>query len=224
VHPEEPARVTVVAVGGAAPEQVAMLELPSSYGWPSVMELVGHRLFVSAGSGLFVVDVSNPSLPTVVGSDPALTAHQMAAGRSVLFAAAGGGGSDTILQIIAASDAGQPRILAEAVIDRSSDGLWSAERVQAMTWSDGRLLMGLGSSVRLYDVSVPVRPALLQEIRTSSRIQAMAVAGCQAVLAAGDGGVLLATLTAGVLPTMGERAYLPLATAPRPAGGSAPAH
>jgi hypothetical protein len=206
--------VTVVdARSGAVPERLAELELPSPYGRPSIVELVRDRLCVATDGGLFVVDVSDPSRPTVKGHAPGLILDAMAAGDGVLFAAAGGGESDTVLLVIDTAGSGEPRVLASVVID-TNRGMPEAAYATAMSWSDQRLLVALDDEVvRLYDVSVPVRPVLLQQTRTPSRVRAMAVTGCQAVLACGDGGVLLMTLTAGVLPTMRERAYLPLAEA-----------
>lgn len=84
-----------------------------------------------------------------------------------------------------------------------------------MAWSADRLIVADGkATVRLYDVWSIARPTLLHESRAGSRIEAIAISASRAVVAAGDGGVLLFTPTPAVLPAMGEKAFLPIAACP----------
>lgn len=207
----------VDATRGTTPVIVARLDIPAHGGWPGVVALVKDRLAVASPAGMRVVDVSDPLRPSIVGWRPDLGADRLAAGRDVLFAARTDGEDRTVLRIIDRLDALEPRLRAEIVIDRAGSPYPDARRVRAMAWSADRLLVALGGSLRLYDVTAPERPELLQELRIAGSAADIAVAGCQAALAAGDGGLQLFTLGAGVMPSMRERAYLPLAVAGVPA-------
>ena len=175
----EAARLHVLdARRGTAPESVASLDLPAIYSQPGVLALVGSDLYMGGRIGLYLVDVSDPSRPTIIDAAPDVPADVLAAGREVVYAAAGGGDVDTVLTTVDATASGEIRILASVVIDRPAVGQRpEARSVSAMAWSADRLIVALeDGTVRLYDVSIATRPTLLHDTRTGSRIRSPTVA------------------------------------------------
>jgi hypothetical protein len=208
------ARVHVLEVSsGPVPITVATVDLPARYGLPGVLALVSNSLYVGSQMGLHVVDVAEPRRPRIAGSVPGLAVDRLAAGRGVVYAAHGGGAVEASIAVVDATDPDRPTVLADVAIDRPGmPPRPEARSATAMTWDADRLLIAFDDgTVCLYDATLPIAPVLLAGLQLSSRAKDIAVDGCRAVLAAGDGGVLLLALDGGVLPTMRERAFLPAA-------------
>jgi hypothetical protein len=203
--------VDVAGSDAARPRQIAELNFPCGRDDDAALALVGDRLYVGSAFGLRVLDVSDPGNPRETGNLAGVATGHLVALRDTLLAVWGGGDYERMLEVIDVRDPDRPLLAGHVDIDLARpfvDGSY----VTTLTAADDRLYVALeDGSVRLYDVSAPLHPRLIDVLQTSGRVVDIAVADCQALMAADDGGLLLATLTAGPRPSLREHVYLPIA-------------
>jgi hypothetical protein len=128
--------------------------------------LRGHTAFLGVGSGLSVVDLSNPDVPrTLAEGVPLLEpATQLTAAGPVLYAVSGAGA----VQAFDIANPAHPRELARL---RVQDGVISAGV------AGQHLLVGSSHAVTVIDVSQPAAPRPLRSVFPPSPAVSYAVAG-----------------------------------------------
>jgi len=188
------------------PELVGRLPGPIS-----AVAVSGDYAYLGGESGLFIVDVSDPSVPRVVG-DVGLSAQDVAVSGSYSYVAAGSAG----LRVIDVSDPSAPvevgstqraatnvAVLGDyayvagggvlQVIDVSTPsapaevGSIDAGAAQDLAVSDGYAYVAAGNaSLRVIDVRTPSAPWIVGELPLPGGAQAVAVSDGYAYVASGD--------------------------------------
>jgi hypothetical protein len=170
----------------------------------------GDYAYLGGESGLFIVDVSDPSVPRVVG-DVGLSAQDVAVSGSYSFVAAGSAG----LRVIDVSDPTAPVEVGSTqraasnvavsgdyayvtgdgvlqVIDVSTPsapaevGSVDAGAAQDLAVSGGYVYVTGGSGLKVIDVSTPSAPRIVGELPLSGGAQAGAVSDGYAYVATAD--------------------------------------
>lgn len=143
------------------------------------VETVGSFAFVTDRwvDGLEVIDVSNPTLPVLVGSvhtaDPSIL--RVAVAGSHVFVTTGFGG----LQVIDVTNPGSPTIVGTVDTPQWAQGIFVLENLAYV--ADGY------SGLQVIDVSDPTAPMIVGSVPTLNSAHAVAVAGDYAYLVHSSG-------------------------------------
>ncbi|MDX1998703.1 MAG: Ig-like domain-containing protein [Thermoanaerobaculia bacterium] len=172
-----------VVVTSFNPTPLSFLKIP---GAANAVELHGdHAVVASGATGLYVVDVTNPLAPEIVGAvDTPGNANDLVIVGDYAYVADGNG-----LVIVDLADPTAPQIVASWLLpgDASQTGPVSDLAVQ-----DGRTYLAAGNTLRIVDVAnpfVPVERSVLAVSPPGFRTYGVAVAGELAVVTAGGAGV-----------------------------------
>ncbi len=132
----------------------------------------GKRLYVAAGTGVFVFDVSEPRRPKKVGFVPAFLACDVVAKGRTLFVACLYNG----LRVFDASDPARPREIAAVprnarrlALEGNILYLTSGERLPEDVWGGGK------ANLDVVDVSDPEKPRRLGTVKLSGMLYGVAV-------------------------------------------------
>lgn len=157
--PTSPAELSSVLFGGVS--------IPSSVHLTG-LDLAGTDLFVSDREGLTILDVSDPSNPTVAGSLGAgIFIHDVAVGDGVAYVARLE--EDASIQIADVSPARTP--VTTDVID-AGDGTRDV-----LVDGDHAYVSSVDGGFRVYDVTDPVAPVLLGELAGAPGIRSLITYG-----------------------------------------------
>jgi hypothetical protein len=147
-----------------------------------------------------------------------LAAGAITASGTTIFTAHGGGGFDIVLRAFDVSNPARPVIVDSVVVEEGQgEDLWPGGP-EAVTFRAGRVFVTMchgyatDCAVRVYDGTWPDRLRLVGDFSTQVYARRVAIAGCQALIADGYGGLLVTSASrsgARVPDAPGESAALP---------------
>ncbi len=165
-----------VTVETFSPRALSYVRIPA---YPKNVALSGDFAFVATDRGVYGVDVSNPLTPFIVSFVATRGyAEDVRIAGDFAFVA----DSEAGLMVLDISQPQVPRIVAtRATASQASD----------LVVTGGKAFVADGEDLAIFDVSDPVQPVLLGSVPTPRWAQGVDVVDGLAVMAAGEGGVLV---------------------------------
>ena len=167
--------LSTVGEPGGGPSNLGGIELP---GGPATLAVLGERAYVGAlGGQLHVVDVSDPSQPSLVTTVPEDVPHDLAADSGLLFAA-----TDSGLHVYDIGNPDSPVRIGSRPFASAAKSIALSGTLAYVVWGGPR---NTGSALSVVDVSEPTHPVVRSSIWSTAMLGAVAVSGSRAYLGGG---------------------------------------
>jgi|CXWL01.1.fsa_nt_gi hypothetical protein len=177
-----------VTVQTFTPTPLSFLAIP---GAANAIRLQGDYAYIASGAtGLYVVDVSDPTAPSIAGFvDTPGNANDLAVLGDFAYVADGGG-----LQIVDLADPAAPRLLGALALPAP---------VSDVVVRDGRAYVASSNGLRIVDVSNPAAPLLRSSLTFNLSFEAtrgVALTGNLLVVTQGGGGIHVVDISNDLAP------------------------